>query len=70
MTGEEYDRQNRIKKLKSFESDDTLITNQPGRADSYNMEHGGEIEDDIFDTSSIRLSTEAHMKRRMFRKVT
>ena len=26
MTAEEYDRQNRIKKIKSFESEDTIVT--------------------------------------------
>lgn len=67
MTAEEYDRQNRIKKLKSFESEETVIA-QPHSIKSPSMSDNT-FDDDVFDTSSIRLSTEAHIKRKMFRKV-
>ena len=67
MTAEEYDRQNRIMKIKSFESEETVIA-QPLCSKSPSLSEKT-FDEDLFDTSSIRLSTEAHIKRKMFRKV-
>ena len=49
MTAEEYDRQNRIKKIKSFESEDTIII-QPLKSTSTMSQDT--VEEDVFDTSS------------------
>ena len=62
MTQEEADRQKRIKKIESFTSE-SVITSQPSGILSE-----CELTDDFVD-SNIKLSTEAHIKRKLFRKV-